>query len=201
MNSRILKYKFGPFWIKVRVTLTPLTQADNAGAAVAVLRLERPNICGGCVDLPIGRHGFPMTLLQRSVNDRRKLRLTIRYGAAGKSIRLQAPTVEVYLDWIAHLRYVFEIKKPHQAVRAKRYRNDTASTDDLSDDAGSAKTNSNRNADNQRVFELSSADWARWLARDIRNGVCLPEAFRLTVDGCKRLRLSEILAIAQPFFD
>ncbi|KAE9243763.1 hypothetical protein PF004_g5979 [Phytophthora fragariae] len=335
--SGVLKLKFGPFWVKTSILLVNvLTFGHNARY---VLRVERPAICGGLIDLPIGRHGFPIALLPRSANDRRILRFGIRYGAKAKTFRFLAPTAEVYDHWIAVLREAFQTS----SKMMQRVRKETASTiesgrgdsdgdgraqpacatDSTRGQCGSDQLDTSRSAfghqldfdtdvsfadgdntnDNlydaltqrvqacravhvaaektqnrdilgqlgnandtsdtsssggltpifsdtnyppdaspidgdvnegqqnvfcmatdrngatsfsvytppnaavvghtprpESVFKLSSAEWARWLARDIRDNDIPPEVFHLTSTSCKRLLLQEIVAIARPFF-
>ncbi|GMF11716.1 unnamed protein product [Phytophthora lilii] len=125
--SGILKLGTGPFWFKTPILLVNVVPFGSRSASY-VLRVERPVICGGRIDLPIGRRDLPIDLLPRSVKDRRRLRFSIRYGAKGKTLRFLAPTAEVYGHWITVLREAFggTVKIP------KRQRNETASTIDES---------------------------------------------------------------------
>ncbi|KAJ8571694.1 hypothetical protein ON010_g5140 [Phytophthora cinnamomi] len=338
--SGVLKLKVGPFWFKTTILLVNVLAFGRN--TKYVLRIERPSICGGRIDLPIGRRDFPIDLLPRSANDRRKLRFGVRYGVKGKTIRFLAPTAEIYGHWIAVLREAFQ--RGVKVVR--RTRNETASTigtggsdsdngshtqaarvknvtdsmrgqrgsdalvmsisnyqheadsdtnvstadttndslhqalvqrgqaycvvravtskakqqdilhhnDDI-EDSGNTESSSgvtpvsettltNRPQDSfstdgdfgegqqnvycmatdrngvmsfsvytppkagrvghapkhERVFKLASTEWARWLARDVRDNEILPEVFHLTGTSCKRLQLQEIVALAQPFF-
>lgn len=120
--SGILKLKFGPFWFKTSILLVNLMPYGSRSASY-ILRVERPSVFGGRIELPIGHHGFPIDLLPRSAKDRRKLQFRIRYGAKGKKLRFLAPTAEVYAHWITVLREAF---KGNVKV-AKRARNQTVS--------------------------------------------------------------------------
>lgn len=120
--SGVLKLKLGPFWFKTSILLVNVLTVGES--ARYVLRVERPAICGGPVELPIGRQGFAIKLLPQSSEDRRKLHFGIQYGTQGKTLRFLAPTAEVYRHWIEVLREAF--KKSVKA--AKRLRRRTAST-------------------------------------------------------------------------
>ncbi|KAG6976265.1 hypothetical protein JG688_00001538 [Phytophthora aleatoria] len=315
--SGILKLKFGPFWLKTSILLVNVMPFGTRSATY-ILRVERPSVSGGRIELPIGRHGFPIDLLPRSAKDRRKLQFTIRYGAKGKKLRFLAPTAEVYGHWITVLREALEgnvkvakrtrnrtsrtihetsvgvsssnsdVQKTlvindndsmceqrgseldtsaatfdscHQQIPPARSTTHTAteanpvpsvmnavcdpdsddyhssrSSDELSSPLSSSvsslptdedvragqqkvfcvaidhdgtsifsvyvppqKARNGHTARRERLFNLSFEQWARWMAREIRDGD-LPEVFRLTSETCKRLQLNEILSIVQPFF-
>ncbi|KAG3117083.1 hypothetical protein PI124_g4516 [Phytophthora idaei] len=121
--SGILKLKFGPFWLKTPILLVNVMPFGTRSATY-ILRVERPSVSGGRIELPIGRHGFPIDLLPRSAKDRRKLQFTTRYGAKGKKLRFLAPTAEVYGHWITVLREAFE----GNVKVAKRTHNRTSRT-------------------------------------------------------------------------
>ncbi|KAF1790944.1 hypothetical protein GQ600_13438 [Phytophthora cactorum] len=315
--SGILKLKFGPFWLKTSILLVNVMPFGTRSATY-ILRVERPSVSGGRIELPIGRHGFPIDLLPRSAKDRRKLQFTIRYGAKGKKLRFLAPTAEVYGHWITVLREALEgnvkvakrthnrtsrtihetsvgvsssnsdVQKTlvindndsmceqqgseldtsaatfdscHNVIPPARSTTHTAteanpvpsvtnavcdpdsddyhssrSSDELSSPLSSSvsslptdedvragqqkvfcmaidhdgtsifsvyvppqKARNGHTARRERLFNLSFEQWARWMAREIRDGD-LPEVFRLTSETCKRLQLNEILSIVQPFF-
>uniref|UniRef100_A0AAV1T5B6 PH domain-containing protein n=1 Tax=Peronospora matthiolae TaxID=2874970 RepID=A0AAV1T5B6_9STRA len=106
-TSNTLKLKLGPFRVATSIFLVNVMPFGHRNAT-CLLRVERPNVCGGRIDVSIGHPDMPIKLLPRSAKDRRKLRFAIRYGMKkGKTIRFCAPNTTVYDHWIAVLCEAF----------------------------------------------------------------------------------------------
>ncbi|CAI5715476.1 unnamed protein product [Hyaloperonospora brassicae] len=153
-----LKLQLGPFRVTTSIFLVNVLPFRSR-CATYVLRVERPTVCGGRINVSIGHPDMPINLLPRSAKDCRKLRFAIRYGTRGKTIRFVAPNTTVYGHWIAVLGEAFA----GSAKAAKRSSTNTASDID--------RDGYNDDTDDQDAVVTSGSDsmfgHCRSIAKDV----------------------------------